>query len=225
MKHVRCFTFVNIYHQKVETKNLPYAHLYKLTCQSSFSNQVFPCVCRKYCLQSLITLYLAISHPRGQAENCLKFRKLSQRHTWRFYTPIAVIGENRQVCPMERLRCTPIAAIGVQNRRYLAFRYRRLNSPAFAKCARCRDFLRLLLRIASKTNPSGWAIYHMSFQNCHIAAIGEKNRRVCPHQSPAKIAGDFRWRSNSQRSAYKIARCVAGFSNSKFCTTRITFIA
>ena len=30
----------------------------------------------------------------------------------------------------------------------------------------------------------------MSFQNCHIAAIGEKNRQVCPHQSPAKIAGD-----------------------------------
>ena len=29
-------------------------------------------------------------------------------------------------------------------------RYRRLNSLAFAKCARSRDFLRLLLRIASK---------------------------------------------------------------------------
>ena len=46
---------------------------------------------------------------------------------------------------------------------------------------------------------------------CHIAAIGEKNRQVCPHQSVAKIACDFRWRSNSPRSAYKIARCVAGF--------------
>ena len=54
--------------------------------------------------------------------------------------------------------------------------------------------------------------YHMSFQNCHIAAIGEKNRQVCPHQSVAKIACDFRWRSNSPRSAYKIARCVAGLS-------------
>ena len=45
---------------------------------------------------------------------------------------------------------------------------------------------------------------------CQIAAIGEKNRQVCPHQSVAKIACDFRWRSNSPRSTYKIARCVAG---------------
>ena len=30
----------------------------------------------------------------------------------------------------------------------------------------------------------------MNFQNCHIAAIGEKNRQVCPHQSVAKIACD-----------------------------------
>ena len=30
----------------------------------------------------------------------------------------------------------------------------------------------------------------MSFQNCHIAAIGEKNRQVCPYQSVAKIASD-----------------------------------
>ena len=42
-------------------------------------------------------------------------------------------------------------------------RYRRLNSPAFAKCARSRDFLRLLLRIASKANPSGWAILSHEF--------------------------------------------------------------
>ena len=31
-------------------------------------------------------------------------------------------------------------------------RYRRLNSPAFAKCARSRDFLRSSLQIASKVN-------------------------------------------------------------------------
>ena len=37
-------------------------------------------------------------------------------------------------------------------------RYRRLNSPAFAKCARSRGFLRPLLGITSKANPSGWAI-------------------------------------------------------------------
>ena len=30
----------------------------------------------------------------------------------------------------------------------------------------------------------------MSFQNFHIAAIGEKNRQVCSHQSVAKIACD-----------------------------------
>ena len=42
-------------------------------------------------------------------------------------------------------------------------RYRRLNSLAFAKCARSRDFLRLLLRIASKANPSGWAILSHEF--------------------------------------------------------------
>ena len=46
----------------------------------------------------------------------------------------------------------------------------------------------------------------------HIAAIGEKNRQVCPHQSVAKIVCDFRWRSNSPQSAYKIAKCVAGLS-------------
>ena len=62
-------------------------------------------------------------------------------------------------------------------------RYRRLNSPASAKRARSRDFLRLLLRIVSKANPSGWAILSHDIQNCHIAAIGEKNRQVCPHQS------------------------------------------
>ena len=48
---------------------------------------------------------------------------------------------------------------------------------------------------------------------CQIAAIGVKNRPVCPHQLMAKFkfARDFRWRSNSLRSAYKIASCVAGF--------------
>ena len=60
--------------------------------------------------------------------------------------------------------------------------------------------------------------YHKSFQNCHTAAIGENNRQVCPHQSVAKIG----WRSNSPRSAYKIARCVTGFKkeNEKFTVVR-----
>ena len=33
------------------------------------------------------------------------------------------------------------------------------RSAKVASCARSRDFLRLLLRIASKANPSGWAIF------------------------------------------------------------------
>ena len=71
-------------------------------------------------------------------------------------------------------------------------KYRRLNSPAFAKCARFRDFLRLLLRIASIVKPTHQVgrFYHMNFQNCHIAAISEKNLQVCPHQSVAQIACD-----------------------------------
>ena len=42
-------------------------------------------------------------------------------------------------------------------------RYRRLNSPAFTKCARSRDFLSSSLRMASKVNPSGWAILSHDF--------------------------------------------------------------
>ena len=77
-------------------------------------------------------------------------------------------------------------------------RYRRLNSPAFFKCARSRDFLRLLLgQSPVKSTHQIGRFYHMNFQtDYHIAAIGEKNRK--------------RWRSNSPRSAYKIAMCVAG---------------
>ena len=37
-------------------------------------------------------------------------------------------------------------------------RYRRLNSRAFAKCARSHDFLPFPLRVASKINQSSWAI-------------------------------------------------------------------
>ena len=34
--------------------------------------------------------------------------------------------------------------------------------------------------------------YHMNFQNCHIVAIGDKNRKVCQHQSVAKIGDQVR---------------------------------
>ena len=70
-------------------------------------------------------------------------------------------------------------------------KYRRLNSPAFAKCARSRDFLWSLLRIASKAKPSGWAILSHEFSKVPLAVIGEKNRQVCPYQSVAKIALRF----------------------------------
>ena len=89
-------------------------------------------------------------------------------------------------------------------------RYRRLNSPAFAKCARSRDFLRSSLRIASEVNPSGWAILSHDFSKLPHRRDRRKNRQVSPHLSSAKIASDFRWRSHSPGSAYKIARCVAG---------------
>ena len=90
--------------------------------------------------------------------------------------------------------------------------YRRLNLPAFAKFTRSRDFYVYYCKSPVKPAHSVGRFYHMSFQNCHTAAIGEKNRQVCPHQSVAKIACDFRWQSNSPQSTYKIARCVAGSS-------------
>ena len=100
-------------------------------------------------------------------------------------------------------------------------KYWRLDSPSVPVPAifyahRCES-------PAKSTNQVG-RLYHMTFQNtprwspgtslkCHIVVIGEKNRQVCPHQSVAKIACDFRWQSNSPRSAYKIARCVVvGFT-------------
>ena len=84
----------------------------------------------------------------------------------------------------------------------------------------CR-FPLLFRLVAAKVNQSGWVIlphdnlvvvWKMKLK-CQITAIGVKNRLACPHQSMAKFSRDFSWRSNSQRSAYKIARCVAvGFS-------------
>ena len=69
-------------------------------------------------------------------------------------------------------------------------RYRRLNSPAFAMCARSRDFLRLLLRIASEANPSGWTILSHEFSKL-------PHRRDRRKKSPgvsASIGGENRLR-------------------------------
>ena len=68
--------------------------------------------------------------------------------------------------------------------------YRRLNSPAFAKCARSRDFLWSLLRIASKASPSGWAILSHDFSKL-------PHRRDQRKKSPAvsaSIGGENRLR-------------------------------
>ena len=75
-------------------------------------------------------------------------------------------------------------------------RYWRLNSPAFAKCARSRDFLRLLPWIASKANPSGWAILSHEFWKLPHC----RDRRKKSSGVSASIGGE-----NRLRSAYKIA--------------------
>ena len=85
--------------------------------------------------------------------------------------------------------------------------YRRLNSQAFAKCARSHDLLRSSLRIACEVNPSGWVILSHDFTNLPH----RRDRRKKSPSVSALIGGkNRRWWSNSPRSAYKIARCVAG---------------
>ena len=105
-------------------------------------------------------------------------------------------------------------AIGVSDNWHV--RYRRLNSSAFAKCVRSCDFLRSMLRIAGKVNQSGWAIISHDFSKLPSMEPGNKievphhrdRRKKSPGMSTsvAAIACDFRWRSNSPRSAYEIAR-------------------
>ena len=108
---------------------------------------------------------------------------LSQQHTWRFYMPIAAISENRQVCSVQRLRFSPIADVW-------HVRYRRLNSPAFAKRARSRDFPRLLLQIASKTNSSGWTILSHEFSKLPH----RRDRRKKSQSVSTSIGGENRLR-------------------------------
>ena len=81
---------------------------------------------------------------------------LSRRHTWRFYT-ITILS------PGVLGSAIAIFAAAYKIADIWHFRYRRLNSPAFAKCARSRDFLRSSLQIASKVNQSGWAFLSHDF--------------------------------------------------------------
>ena len=111
-------------------------------------------------------------------------------HT-RQFSPIAAIGvKNRQVCRRlvagdtqsdfirrsPRLakiaRCARCSDCDFRQTPRSAYKiadiwhvwYRRLKSPAFAKCPRSRDFLPSSLRIVSKVNQSGWAI--LSYEQC-----------------------------------------------------------
>ena len=79
-------------------------------------------------------------------------------------------------------------------------RYRRLNSPHSPSVSVPAIFYVYCCESPVKSTHQVGRFYHMSFQNCHIAAIGEKI---------ARCVRINRWRSNSPRSAYKIARCAA----------------
>ena len=130
---------------------------------------------------------------------------LRQQHTWRFCT--------RRTAKIARCaRCSDCFFPQSPRLAYKIWhvRYRRLNLPSVLVPAIFYDHC-----CESSVRPTHQVgrFYHMTF-HCHIAAFGEKNHQVCPHPQSlvAKIACDFRWRSNLPRSAYEIARCVAGFS-------------
>ena len=120
-------------------------------------------------------------------------------------------GENRKLCPVcaaipifagrrDRRIKTPISCmsdIGDLIRRHSPS----VPVPAIFHSHRCKSPVKSTIQVGR--------FYHMTFQKaprwspgtrlkCHIVAIDRrKNRQVCPHQSVAKIASDFRWRSNS----------------------------
>ena len=74
--------------------------------------------------------------------------------------------------------------IGVLNRRYLACQ---ISAIKFAKCARSRDFFyahRCELPVKSISQVGRF--YHMN-----NAAIGKKNRQVCPHHLRFSLAIKF----------------------------------
>ena len=120
-------------------------------------------------------------------------------------------------------------------------RYRRLNLPVFAKCARSRDFLRSLLRIARKANPSSWAILSNEFSKLphrrdrrkkspsvsasiggenrlrfslaiKFAAIGVQNRQVCHWLYFKKVMN-----AQSERGLWTVCLCVFFLSDINEC--------
>ena len=126
---------------------------------------------------------------------------LSRQHTWRFYTPIAanlIARENR------KRFSPPIDADTL--------------GDFFRRSRRCGSFKNSCDEIAQPDGLTLLAICsndsRKSRERVHLANAGEFNRRYLASRRSAKIAiappgtpGDFR---RSRRSAYKIAKCVAG---------------
>ena len=104
-------------------------------------------------------------------------------------------------------------------------RYRRINSPAFAKCARSRDFLRSLLRIASKANPSGWAILSHEFSELpHRRDRRKKSPGVAASIGGAgdEIRRDRRIKSPGVSPALAHDRCSHWNTNETYCEVLVS---
>ena len=111
------------------------------------------------------------------------------------------MSENCQVCPVQRLRFSPIAAIGAYNRRYLACQISAIKFvPAIFYVSCCESPVK-------PTHPV-WRFYHTSFQNCHIASLGEKKS---PGVS-ASIATE-----NRKRFSLAIKFAAVGVQNRQVC--------
>ena len=116
---------------------------------------------------------------------------LSQQHTWRFYMPISanlIVSENCK-------RFSPLIDADTL-------------ADFFRRSRRCGSFETLCDKIAQPDGLTLLAIHsndrRKSWERAHLANAGEFNRRYLTCQIP----GIFR---QLRRSAYKIARCVAGF--------------
>ena len=111
--------------------------------------------------------------------------RLSQRHTWRFYTPIAAIG-----CSDCDFRRSPRSAYKIADIWHV--RYRRLNSqsvpvPVIFYVYCCESPVK-------PTHQVGRFITWV-FKTATSPRSAEKNGQVCPHQSSAIFAGDRRIKS------------------------------
>ena len=84
--------------------------------------------------------------------------------------------------------------------RFYNVRYRRLNLPAFAKCARSRDIPRSSLRIAREVNPSGWAIFLHDFSKLPH----RRDRRKKSPSVSALIGGENRFAGDQIRRDRRI---------------------